>query len=92
MSSNAMEKALWQASTNPADARRFRDDAQAYLKDFRLDEKECAMMLSWDVVAIASRGVNPLLLMQAFATVNGMGRMLEYIMRMNQPSGAAPAE
>jgi hypothetical protein len=92
MSINAMEKALWQASTNPADAQRYRDDARAYLKGFKLDKDEHALLASWDVGEAISRGVNPLLLLNAFSVVNGMDKMIEYLMKVNQPRAAAPAE
>jgi hypothetical protein len=85
MSINAIEKALWQASTNPADTQRFRDDAQGYLKGFKLEKDERSLMMSWDVGEAISRGVNPLLLLNAFSVVNGMDKMIEYLMKVNQP-------
>ena len=92
MSSNAIEKALWQALSNPKEMQRYRDDARAYLKDFKLDEKERSLMLSWDVKEVIARGVNPLLLMSVFTGVKGMEQMMEYLMKVNQPDEAAPAE
>lgn len=87
MTTNAIEKALWQALSNPKEMRRFREDAQAYLKDFKLDENERSLMLSWNVGEVASRGVNPLLLVSAYTAVKGMDTMGEYIMTINQPVG-----
>ena len=91
MSTNAIEKALWQALSNPKEMQRLCEDAQAYLKDFNLDEEERALLLSWDVAEVVSRGVNPLLLVSAYTAVRGMETMGEYIMKINQPCGAAPA-
>jgi len=86
MSTNAMEKALWQALSNPKELQRFTDDAPVYLSEFNIDEDERAAMLAWDVRQIVSRGVNPLLLMSAFSAVNGMEKMGEYAMAINQPA------
>ena len=92
MSVNALEKALWRASANRADAQRCRDDAQAYSKEFKLDEDERSMLLSWDVSTLHSRGVNPLLLLMAFVAVNGMQKLGEYETKMNQPRPGASAQ
>lgn len=89
MSSNAIEKALWQISNNPADAERLRNDPEAYMKEFRLDAEERRLLKSWDVSGLAARDVNPLLLMMAFTAMNGIHKMGEYIQRIHQPSGAA---
>ncbi len=83
MSSSAMEKALWQAISNPAEGQRLREDPQSYLGDFRLDENERAMILSWDVKAMAGHGVSELLLMMAYSAINGMDKLPEYIGRIN---------
>ena len=91
MSTNAIEKLLWQVNSSPAEAERYRADTQAYLNEFRLDEEERSLLTSWDVGTLASRDVNPLLLMSAFATVNGMDKVVEYLMKINQPGGNAPA-
>ena len=83
MSSCAMEKALWQAVTNPADNQRLRENAASYLSDFRLDADERALIMSWDVKAMAGRGVNELLLMMAFSAINGMDKLPEYLGKIN---------
>ena len=91
MSSNAIEKALWQALSNPKETQRFRDDAEAYLRGFNIDEQELSLMLSWDVAEVVSRGVNPLLVVSAFSAVRGLDKTGEYLMKINRPRGAAPA-
>lgn len=89
MSTNAVEKMLWQVSNNPAEADRLRADAQGYMKDFKLDADERALVDSWNVSALAERDVNPLLLMMAFTAVNGIQKMGEYVQRIHQVAGAA---
>lgn len=91
MSTNAMEKALWQALSNTKEMQRFRENASDYLMDFKIDETERALMLSWNVREVVSRGVNSLLLMSAFSAVHGPQKMGEYAMAINQPAGGAPA-
>ena len=87
MSVNALEKALWQIYQVPGDTRRFNDDAQAFVNDFRLDDGERAMLASFDYMAMISHGANPLLVMMAFQTTQGMERFPEYWATVNQPQG-----
>lgn len=91
MSSNAIERLLWQVNSDPEEAERLREDFQGYLEDFRLDEEERELLLSWDVLGMATRDVNPLLMMSAFAAVNGMEQVVEYIMKINDMNDAGPA-
>jgi len=91
MSINALEKALWQVYLNPADKVRFCTDAQAYLKDFKLDDEERAMSTSFDVMAMIGHGVNPLLVMMAFQTVRSVEKLREYFAIVNQSGGAGSA-
>ncbi len=83
MSSHAIEKALWQAVTNPADGQRLREDTASYLSGFRLDEDERALIQAWDVKAMADRKVNELLLMMAFSATHGMDQLPVYLGRIN---------
>jgi hypothetical protein len=85
MSNFAIEKALWQACTNPLDNGAFRVDAPGYLAGFRIDDQERALLLEWDVAALADRGVNPMLLMMSFNAVSGTGDMMDYVNRINRP-------
>jgi dihydroxycyclohexadiene carboxylate dehydrogenase len=83
MSVNAIEKALWQSCKNPADAKRFREDAHAYLKEFRVDEVERWLMAEWDVSGLIEHGVHPMIIMMAFVAVNGGASMLGYQGRLH---------
>jgi len=91
MSVNAIEKALWEISANPADARRLREDAQSYLNDFRIDEQERALLASWDVSGMIVHGVHPMLVMMAFTAVNGPAAMGGYMEKLYGQSQATPS-
>lgn len=84
MSINALEKALWQIYLNPADAESYSADAEAFLKGFRLEEKESSAAAAFDVMGMINQGANPLLVMMAFQTVKGVERMPEYFGIVNQ--------
>jgi hypothetical protein len=85
MSNFAIEKLLWQAFTNPAEAGAFRDDPDSYLGRFRIDDDERDLLKSWDVAGLADRGVNPMLLLMGFSTVQPGANMMEYVGRINRP-------
>jgi protocatechuate 4,5-dioxygenase alpha chain len=89
MTVNAIEKALWLASSNPAEAQRFREDAQSFMRTFRIDEEERALLTSWDVAAMEDRGVNPMVMMMGFMAVRGPSAMMEYLTKINQPRESA---
>jgi hypothetical protein len=91
MSVNAIEKALWQISMNPSDARRLREDAQSYLKSFRIDEEERSLLAAWDVGGMLTHGVHPMLVMMAFTAINGPAAMGGYIEKLNRPSQGGPS-
>lgn len=78
MNINAVERALWRACKDPEQAKRFREDAHSYLEEFRLDEEVRWLLATWDVSELLDRGVHSLLLMNAFAAVNGPAAMGTY--------------
>ncbi len=86
MSTNALEKALWQIGTNPVETERYRASPQTYAAGFRLDEAERAILAELDVGAMARRETSTLLLMMAFLAVRGPGSMGEYMQSMNRPA------
>lgn len=93
MSSNAIEKILWEVTMKPAFAERFRNDPEAYLKDFRLDDEERSLLLSWDVFKLVTKlDINPLVVMSAYAEINGMDKVGEYIMKINTMSVPASSK
>lgn len=85
MSNFGIEKLLWQAFQNPADAGAFRADADAFLAGFRVDEEEKALLKAWDVGSLADRGVNPMLLLMAYNACQPGANMMEYIGKINAP-------
>ncbi len=85
MSNFAIERLLWQAFTNPAEAGAFRADADGFLGRFRVDEDEKALLKEWDVAALADRGVNPMLLLMAYNAVQPGANMMEYVGKINRP-------
>lgn len=91
MSINAIEKALWQASMNPKAAQRLREDTDGYLDEFRLDEQERALLNCWDIRGIVDRGVHPMVLMMAFAAVNGPEASAVYVEKVNTPGEGKPS-
>ncbi len=90
MGINAIEKALWQASNKPADAKRLREDAHAYLKEFRIDEEERWLLAAWDVRGLIDRGVHPMIIMMAFAAVNGPFAAAGYQDRVHETESFFP--
>lgn len=91
MSVNALEKALWQIYLTPADAERYKADAQGYAQEFNLDDGERQDLVSLDVMALQRRGVNALLVMMVHQTVMGIERLFEYFEIVNQAEGENPA-
>jgi len=91
MSINALERALWQIYQVPSATQRFSEDAQAFVQEFKLDDGERAMLASFDFMSMISHGANPLLVMMAFQTTQGMERFPEYWATVNQPQGNTKA-
>lgn len=83
MSTNAIEKALWQIGTNPADAEKFRQAPDNYLEQFRLEPDEQAAVSALAVGELARRDTNTLLLMMAFLAVRGPASMGDYMQSMH---------
>ncbi len=90
MSVFAIEKALWQASRDPEDAQRLLADAHAYLGEFSIDEEERWLVADWDLRALVDRGVNPMVLMMAYAAVNGPAASPGYPKRLHQEDAFFP--
>ncbi len=63
MSRNLLERALWQLSVDRTSKERFREDAKGFLGRFALSEEEIEMVIGFDVAALQSAGVNPMLTM-----------------------------
>lgn len=83
MSVFGVEKALWQTTRDAEDAQRMLEDAHAYLGEFNIDEDERWLAAEWDLRALVERGVNPMVLMMAFAAVNGPAASPGYPKRLH---------
>lgn len=82
MSVNAIEKAIWLATTSEPAREAFRTDLGRYLDQFRITEEERALLLSWRLRTLVDLGVNPGLLLGAFSAIHGRGRRTEYLQAM----------
>ncbi|WP_321390632.1 hypothetical protein [Emcibacter sp.] len=85
MSINAIEKALWQASINPALAQALREDADSYLSQYNIDDKERALVAGWQLRAMLDNGVHPMVLLMAYAAVNGPEAGMKYVEEIHKP-------
>mgnify|MGYP000022730301 CR=1 FL=1 len=86
MSINAIEKALWTTTVNPAEAQRAREDAAAFFQSYRVSGDEIELLLAWDVNALLIKGVHPMVMMMAYTAINGPGDMGEYVQKIHTPS------
>ena len=84
MSVNAIERALWQCCSRPADAQRMREDAHAFLAQFGIEEDERWLVATWDVRGLINHGVHPMIVMMAFGAINGPLAMAGYVGRLNE--------
>ncbi len=91
MSVNAIEKALWQACADPADAQCLREDAPRYLQRFGIDEPERSLVASWDVAGMLRHGVHPMLVLMSHGAVNGAEAMGAYLQKLYGQSPAGPS-
>ena len=82
MSVNAIERALWQACVDPADARRLGEDASSYLAPFGIDEPERSLVASWDVGGMLRLGVHPMLVLMSHGAVHGAEAMGSYMEKL----------
>ncbi|MFC7050166.1 hypothetical protein [Emcibacter nanhaiensis] len=85
MSINAIEKLLWQVSVNPAEAQALREDAASCLSRYRLDEKERSLVSGWQLRAMLDSGVHPMVLLMAYAAVNGPEAGMKYAEEIHKP-------
>jgi hypothetical protein len=82
MSIFGVEQVLWDVSRDKSCADAFRAGSGAFLARYRVDTAEAAAVEGMDVGLLAARGVNPMLLMQAWNTLIGPDAIGEYLSRM----------
>jgi len=83
MSVNAIEKAIWLATTSDESRAAYCADMGSYLDRFRITAEEREMLLSWRLKQLIAHGVNAGLLLGAFSAINGRGKRAEYLEVMN---------
>ena len=82
MSVNAIESAIWLATTSPQARADYVADMARYFDRFRITREERELLLSWKLKQLIARGVNPGLLLGAFSAIHGRGRRTEYLQAM----------
>lgn len=83
MSVFGVEKALWDISRDRTYADAYRGDPATFLARYQVEPTEAAWIRAMDVRALSDRGVNPMMLMQAWNTLIGADAVGEYLSRMN---------
>lgn len=83
MSVNAIEKALWDITAKPGCARAVAKDAPLFLGDYNLDDSEVWLLAAWDLKGLVAHGVHPMILMMAYAAVNGPAAAPGYVKRLH---------
>lgn len=92
MSTNTIERVLYDLHAIPGDARSFLQDPDAYLAKYPLDAEERSLIRNQDVLGMADRGVSQMLMFVTWQAVNGGPSSIpEYMRRMNTPAGQANA-
>lgn len=93
MSSNTIERVLWDLNVNRESRRRFLEDSAKFLSRYQLTEEERAMIRQFDVRGLTDRGVNTMLAMGFWMEVEGSSDIHEYLRRMNErPPAITPSE
>lgn len=87
MTTNALELVLHDLGVNRAARKAFAEDAPAFLARYRLTPAERGMVQTFDVAALQSRDVSPLLT-YGFWMMNAPERSrAEYLRRLNDAAG-----
>lgn len=84
MSLHAVERVFWEFGNDPANIERYRQDPDAYLADFNLDEHECNAIKEVNLKSLTELGMNPLLAMMTWPLLNGPeGYPFTYLKHLN---------
>jgi len=82
MSIFGVEQVLWDVSRGKACADALKGQPQEFFARYRVEPDEAAAVQGMDVGLLSQRGVNPMLLMQAWNTLIGPDCIGEYLLRM----------
>ncbi len=84
MSTNNVERVLWEFGDQPARIEQFRADPDAYLAAYALDDGERQALKDIDLKALADRGVSTLLTIMIWPLLKGPeGMPFAYLEHMN---------
>lgn len=81
MTTNTLEKVLWDITVNPEMAAN-----PTILQAYRLTDEELALIEEMDVREMADRGVSQMLIWMAWVATRGFPMAPEYLRRMNVAS------
>lgn len=82
MSTNTLETVLYDISAKRARRERFKEDADGFLSRYPLSEAETRMIKSMQVREMAELGVNPMLTMGFWLTLQGPASLPDYLRAM----------
>lgn len=83
MSRHGIEMALWEAAFLPGNADQLREQPDAYLDRYNVNDDERCLIKSWDLEALAGLGVDGLILLNSWNAVRGPTGNVEFMQRMN---------
>lgn len=90
MSRNLVERVLYQLCVDRAAKQRFKEDPEAFLGRYALDDVERAMVLAFDVKALQAYGVNSMLTMGYWQVLSPQRDMRAYMTKLRDvDSGSA---
>lgn len=82
LSTNTLEKVLWDITVDPA-----LEKDESRLGRYPLTPDEKGLLARMDVRSIADRGVSQMLIWMAWVATRGFEQAPEYMRRMNTPAG-----
>ena len=84
MSTNILEKVLWDLSVNRDAKQRFKDDPSKLLSRYHLTDVEREMVQNFDVRGLADAGVNTMLTQGFWLELEESHAIEGYLRRMNE--------
>jgi hypothetical protein len=82
MSTNTLERVLWELSGSRESRSRFKDDPKKFLARFHLSDDERQMIEARDVHGLLKSGVNTMLTMGFWMELEGGSTLPEYLRRI----------
>lgn len=88
MSTNTIEKVLWDLVGQAHKPEAFRANTDAFLDAYPLEPSERDLLKNMDVQAIVALRINPMLLMRAFQCIYGRDKRPLYLQRLAEGQAA----